>query len=406
MVEPLSLKANMLWNSVGSFFYLLCNWLITVLVVLLAKDFGASGSLSIAMSVGNIFATIVLFRIRPVQVSDTSQNHDTRDYVALRIITLLLASLFCFVYSYFTVDASNYQIVGLYLAFKGADSFVDVYHAEDQKQGRLDYVGKSQIIRGILILSGFATGLIVFQSLVVSVLMMSISSLAVVLLYDIPRTSQFCRLLPVFRASVLFELLKCCSPGFIASLALTMITSLVRQEYGMIHGNELLGIYSAVATPTVVVQALASYIYAPLYGPISKLKETGNAKGIFSIIIKFLLIIFVAFLVLCVLSMLVGTQALELLYGQTIGQHSALLYGILLCTASSATSMFLVDILIITHDYRAAFVSGAIPLGLCLILLTFVASSPDMNMISMVAAVCYLVSIVLSLISLRRNRSF
>ena len=54
---------DVLWNSVGSLVYLGCTWLTTVLVVLLSDDYQASGSLAIAMAVGNVFSTIALFRV-------------------------------------------------------------------------------------------------------------------------------------------------------------------------------------------------------------------------------------------------------------------------------------------------------------------------------------------------------
>ena len=47
--RELSLKANVLWNSIGSMFYLGCQWLITVLVVRLSSGFDAAGLLSLAM---------------------------------------------------------------------------------------------------------------------------------------------------------------------------------------------------------------------------------------------------------------------------------------------------------------------------------------------------------------------
>ena len=66
--KELSVEQSLVWNSVGSMVYLICNWLITVLVVTLGSDISMSGSLAVAMSVGNIFATIVLLRARPVLI--------------------------------------------------------------------------------------------------------------------------------------------------------------------------------------------------------------------------------------------------------------------------------------------------------------------------------------------------
>lgn len=57
---PLSTKRNTLWNAAGCIFYLGCQWLTTVLVVVLSTDYNNSGALAFAMSVGNMFASVSL----------------------------------------------------------------------------------------------------------------------------------------------------------------------------------------------------------------------------------------------------------------------------------------------------------------------------------------------------------
>ena len=61
--EGLSLKQNMLWNSFGSLTYLGCQWLITILVVRLADGYDDAGTLSLAMSVYNMFSSLAIYRM-------------------------------------------------------------------------------------------------------------------------------------------------------------------------------------------------------------------------------------------------------------------------------------------------------------------------------------------------------
>jgi len=68
--SPLSLKANMLWNSAGSLTYLACQWLVTVLVVRLTSGYDAAGLLSLAMSVTGIFGTFATYKMNTYQISD------------------------------------------------------------------------------------------------------------------------------------------------------------------------------------------------------------------------------------------------------------------------------------------------------------------------------------------------
>lgn len=57
----LSLKSNMIWNSIGSLTYYGCQWLITILVVRVSDSFEAAGTLSLAMSIANIFTPLPCF---------------------------------------------------------------------------------------------------------------------------------------------------------------------------------------------------------------------------------------------------------------------------------------------------------------------------------------------------------
>ena len=91
---PLSTKKNALWNAAGCIFYLGCQWLTTVLVVVLSTDYNNSGALAFAMSVGSMFASISLYKMRTYQVSDISCEHSAKRlyWLSLRIDLIQLRS--------------------------------------------------------------------------------------------------------------------------------------------------------------------------------------------------------------------------------------------------------------------------------------------------------------------------
>lgn len=386
--SPRSLTSNMMWNSLGSLTYLVCSWLTTVLVVILAPDYTASGSLAVAMAVGNILATIVLFKVRPVQVADNG-TFEAGDYVGFRILCVTAAWLFCMVYSALTVEPSEYAVVALFCIFKTGDSFVDVYHAVDQRHGRLDYAGISQILRGFLTLAGFVVGLMLFQSLTVAVGLMAVVTLAVVVVYDRPRASALEEIATHFKQTAMVRIACRCAPGFIASLLVTLVVSFVRQRFGAAYGTSLLGVYAAVATPTVVVQAFASYLYAPLYGPIASYWRRGDRLRVLRLIGVFCLAVLVFVGVLVIAAQLLGGPALQLVYGADIAAHAGLLPGILVCTALTAVINFLVDILIIIRGHVCAIVSSGMSCLLGFALAPFMLTPTDMNSISLVIVIAF-----------------
>ena len=67
---------NILWNTVGSLFYLGCQWLLSVAIVRLYPDeasaYTAAGILSLCTSITGVFFIIALFNVKNYQVADRS----------------------------------------------------------------------------------------------------------------------------------------------------------------------------------------------------------------------------------------------------------------------------------------------------------------------------------------------
>ena len=89
----------MAWNSAGSFFNLLCQWLITVLVLRLSVGYDAAGVYSYVMSVYLIFAPVVDYRLYVYQISDLHGEHTLGEYLGLRLITGGLGIVLLMAYS-------------------------------------------------------------------------------------------------------------------------------------------------------------------------------------------------------------------------------------------------------------------------------------------------------------------
>lgn len=390
--EGLSLQKNMAWNSVGSLVYLGCSWLTTVLVVTLSSNYSDSGALAVAMSVGNLTSAIVAFKVRPIQVSLPESGGTSGDFVGLRVVTSLVALLFTVAYCLLSVSPENYLVVALYALFKVVESFVDVYHGIFQKHNRLDFAGKSQIVRGVLLLVSFVLGLVAFDNLAVSICLMTVTTALSIALYDLPRAKLYGSIYPRFDSRVINRLAKTCVAGFVSSLLITMVVSIARQAYGLGYGNEELGHYAAVATPCVIVQALASYVYAPLYGTIGEAHARHDDGGIKRLVVRVLFVIACLLIVCLALAVLLGRPALVLVYGQSISSYSYLLYGALFCTAGFAALSFLLDVLIILGRSRLVALFSVIPIVICAVGTHCLCQ--DSNSISLLVVAAYLASII------------
>ena len=117
--EKLSVKANMIWNSVGSMTYLACQWLTTIFVVRLSSGYDDAGILSLAMSVVGIFGTFANYKMGTYQISDIRRENTVGEYMGFRLFTLAGAFVACMVYAALTCDPAALLTIALFYAFKG-----------------------------------------------------------------------------------------------------------------------------------------------------------------------------------------------------------------------------------------------------------------------------------------------
>lgn len=357
-----NIKKNIALNTVASSIYLFCNWVITVLVVTLSSNYEASGSLAVSMAVGNIFATIMLFRVRIIQVSDVENKCSSGDYITHRGATFLFATVFCVVYSFFTVDRADYLPVFAFLCFKAIESFVDVYHGIDQKFDRFDLIGISQIARGLLLVLSFSLGMILFQNLSTAFFLMAITTGLFVVFFDVRKTSKLDSIQLRLNKSSMHYLFTCSIFGFLGSLFATMIVSLPRQIFALQFGNEALGIYAALATPTVLVQAFVSYIYAPLIGPLSHDWHNKRFSAIQRRIVQMVALVICIIFCLAVLFYFFGVELFNFIFQKDVQSYMFLIYPLLISTGAAVVVSFISDLLVIAKNYVGVLCSNGIGL--------------------------------------------
>lgn len=397
-IKPLSLKQNILWNSIGCLIYLGCQWLITVLVVVLSDGYQNSGELAIAMAVGNIFAPIALYRIRTYQVSDVNNRFSTQNYVAFRLLTILCAVIFALLYCLITqINSTLLSLVMAYLLFKGDEAFSDVLYGVDQKGHRMDYIGISQAARGVLSLLLFSLGLVVSGDLLISIICMTLGCMLVTWLYDVPHARRFDRIKPSISRSEAIKLAGTCLPAVLALLFCSAVVSISRQYFAFEFGEYELGIYAAVATPAIIVQISASYLYSPAIGRISEIRNRKENKQLLAVLLKLSIAIFAVVLVLCIAITLFGGDVLTYIYGSTIAPYAYLLLPVCIATGLLAYFWFLSDVLIIFRKFNHLLISSICAFAACLILLVPIIDAWGMNGINFVLIGSYVVGLIVAL---------
>ena len=371
MAKKLSVGQNALFNSVGAMFYLGCQWLITVLVVKLGS-YEAAGHLSLAMSITNIFFTIASFGGRTFQASDYQEKYKTATYVSTRLFTCLCATLLCAVTVFFNRHYTPYQMacILLYMLFRAAEALIDTFQAIQQKQDRMDYTFFSFLLRGVFILGGFSAVMAITGNLLAAIALMALLSFGTALCFD----WQVAKKLTGFRLSFSWRssraLLLECIPLMCDSLLAAAVISIPRSTLESLWGAYYLGIYASIATPAVIVQTAAQWIYAPTITTFTRHYAQGNKKGFYQLYFKLWLIIAFCVAVVCAAAKLFGAWGLELLFDAEIVAYSYLLIPVLLTTILIACNYFIGALLIVTRHLKIIVGANAVSVALVAIFST------------------------------------
>lgn len=403
VAEPLSLKQNMLWNSTGSLFYLVCQWLITVLVVRLSSGFDSAGLLSLATSVVGTFGTFANYKIGTYQISDIHHENSLAEYLAFRCITLGIAFGACLVYSFFTCPLYSIVTIVLYYAYKGVGLLIDILHGTDQQHRRMDYTGKSFILQGLLSISSFVVVFCLTQNLNAAIVAMTVLVLGVLFIYDCPRAGQFEPLgLSINRRKV-FHLLRTSLPAVIASVAASAIFTIPKQYLLSTSGDAALGIYSSIAAPALIVQMGAQYLYGPLLDIFPKRFFDGRMSEFRHLLIRTAFSIIGVAIVCSAGVFFIGEPLLILVFGESIRPHVYLLQPVLLSTTLTAFLWFFGDLLITVRDFRANFIGNVLALVAVVPLSIVCVNLWGMNGVSFAGAGACLVGVAFLGVSLFRD---
>lgn len=403
--KPLDIKKNMLYNTIGSLTYQGCLWITTVLVVILSNGYSDSGILSFAMTIGNMFTAVGTYNMRTYQVSDIKGKYSQRNYVGFRLLTLIIGVILLGIYSIVvSPDSLTLIAVFAYLLFKVDESFCDVLYGVDQRGERMDYIGISQFIRGILIVLAFSLGLYLSQNIILAILAMYPAGLLVTIVYDIPHARRMDDIRPQLKKEQAKSLLTECLPIVLEILFLGMIVSVARQYYANAYGAERLGIYAAVATPAVLIQAAARFLYAPALVPLSE-KWNDSPKESFLPFFRKTLLVMAGFIIVGVAVLAwAGPILLNLVYGQKVEGYTYLFTNVLISTSALAVLYYLTDVLVLCRDIKGSLISASAALAIALSTMVPLEAIFDMQGINYVVILSSVIGISVSFFRIFRNR--
>lgn len=410
MDNKAAIRKTFIYNTIGTGVYLGCQWLITILIVRLS-GYSDAGILSLAMSITNVFICIAFYGMRSFQVSDLTNKYSIGTYISARIITSIISIVFCAIFitlnPYTTYE---FLCIFIYMGFKTSEAVVDVFHGIDQKAWRMDIVGWSLIIRGVLSLSIFVIIIVLTQSLVLSIIGMALSSYLVILFYDLSRTKKFSSSIkPDFSFIKIKKLLVECFPLLILLLIASFLPMVPRYLLDIYYGSEVLGIYASVATPTIIIQVASTFIFSPLVPLFAEYYQNDNYVSFVKLFIKCIVAIGIIAFVILFISIIWGDSILNILFGNTILPYTNLFIPVMICTILTSASWFFCTILTVFRDFKGIIIGNLVGLILCFILSLTLIKELGMNGVNITILIALSVqNIILIYFNLKKlaKRSF
>ena len=347
MEDKAKLGKSIAWNTIGSVYYAFCQWLMTVVIIYMTKDYKPVGILGLAMTVTNSFSSIASFGMRSFQVSDIKKVYSNENYIMSRRITCLAAYIACVVYT-LIIDTTPEELICvlIYMLIRLVDSTEDVYQGVLQVNWRFDVIGKSFIARGTLQLIAFVCVFLLTKRLDLTFIVMALCDGAVLFLYDKRQTKKIADLGKITYDKKLLDLLRSCSKLVVYYFMVASLATVVRVSIKSMIGVDDLGVYSTISAPTIIIQLTASVIYSPFLPDISKTYFDGNKSRFMGYIKKIFLIIVAGFIVLNLGGYFLGEWALGILYNADVASHSELLLPLIWCTFFAACVWFFAGMLI------------------------------------------------------------
>ena len=341
-----SVTKNIIWSSAGSIIDLGCQWLISILVVRLCSSFDAAGVLSLATAIYGIFHPVAQYRMYTFHLSDIHRDYSLGEYIGFNIITCLIALIGCAGYAVLTTSSNYLPTIFLYCLYRLLKVSIDVLHAEDQRNDRMDYIGVSLALQGVASVLAFIAIFGTTSNLNAALIGMSLAVAGVGLLYDLRKTKQFDKLGAKISGGRARNLLIKCLPIVLASLACSLTPAIPRQCLLNVQGENALGIYASIAAPIAIIQMGANYVYYPLLGYFAQRWDSKDRTTFYSLLVQ-VTIGMLAVGVGCIFILKIfGAQLLSVLFGPEITSHLDLVNPMIACSITTAYMWFINDLLV------------------------------------------------------------
>lgn len=384
-----------LYNTLGTFFYFACQWLLTVAVVRLS-GYEDAGIFSMVLSVTNVFYCISMYGVRNYQVSDIKGEYTDSEYIQFRhLCTLIAFILFALCLLFLKLDWKTLLSCWIYIFYKFEESYTDVFFGIFQKHDGYRQILISYVLKGIFSLGTFCLGLIVTKSLFWTLLINVIFMGAIMLLYDVPFLARNNARLFTKKFSMK-RLLKACFPLMLYSMLVPCLNFISRYAIEARYGSNQLGYFSSITMVLSVLMVLMNSIFVTFIAQMAALYFEKKYRKL----LRMLIAVIGGFVILLVLGeiagFLLGDFFFGLVFGEEILPYMYLLPMTIVCAVILSAVTFISCVLTSFRKNNWVLYGNAISVIFCILTMNACINVWQMNG----ALICMSVGLLLSFIVL------
>jgi O-antigen/teichoic acid export membrane protein len=344
-----TLRTNFVWNAVGSGVFAMSQWGI---LIIFAKLGSATlvGQLVYGLALAAPLFVVAGLQLRSIQATDPESRHSVGQYLGLRAVTTLAALLVASaIAAVMWVIGSQLALIVLFWALsKAVDAGSDALYGLFQQSERMDYVGISLTLRGILAVASVAVLFRASRSAPLALAGLVITWVAAFILFDVPMARNLLshRKPSAFNAGRVAETLRLvldrrqlmplcleAAPLGIVAFLLTIQAQVPRYVVvGLLH-TRALGLFAAAAYLTFVGAILVNSLGAPACVRLAQYHVTGSRSGFRRLMTKLILVAAVLGVAGILIAAFAGGRILTLLYTHEYSGMAGVLT--ILCAASA-----------------------------------------------------------------------
>ena len=341
--RPLSLRRNFSFTLAGNAVYAGCQWGMLIVVAKLGSP-ELVGQFALGLAVTGPVLMFTNLHLRAVQATDARREYRFGHYLALRLITTLIASIVIAAVAsrYRTETAVVILAVGLAKVF---ESLSDVVYGLMQAHERLDRIAVSMMIKGVLSLVALGVTVYLTGSIAWGALALACGWGLLLIAYDVPNGLGLLKAGENFRPRWDFPgLARLTLLALPLGLVMTLIslnTNIPRYFIDHERGERELGIFAALAYLMVGGGTVIAAMGQSATPRLARYYAEGDDRSFTSLLATLVGVAAAIGIAGFLVALIAGRLVLGFLYTPAYADHSGLFTWLMLAAALSYVASIL-----------------------------------------------------------------